>query len=677
MSNSNAGPRLDSRHHEYFIDLHRWRRRHPSFSEVYDSFGDDIWMTFKNDLFKGMFCDHVRKNRYPIPQEIINKSPYMRRSKKENDLLKQIKNKKNIILVGCEGSGKSTTCHYVFGHLLNKQQCTRVIYMDASDYPEFDDFGRLFYRDLVREINYLLHRENKEDKFRSLTDKISKTSIGFKNLLNIDNDEGYVTTFFTLLSYIIPDQHVYLFIDNMDSLSRKTSEGLTSTVSKMLKDVEILHGDISQQSNFIKKKPCIGISFIITLRTPTFSDLTSHSKGLFPFSGGVEIDLEDDLRDRVDVWSLVERYLFVEKKAQTEQKLLEHGEFTIPLDFRSSYTVVDLASFFRAQIGWLREHFPSSNKIIKNFCGRSIRRYKMYGLKTLGHLAVCRLHVLETKKSERISRNLRNSILLDALYDFRQPIGSRSGRNYGEFHLNPFGVIEDRQLRKKNPLIGIQSLWLIYKTYEKQTKKFTYAHKYDAESLVDRLKLIGYQNEAIRQVFRAFWLSGLLRPCRTSEVLVEGNDEADCVHKECIIDPVALNTYYRLIFVDDEKKIEESIFFINNATRYNYAVDYHSSEHLPIYNCYTNLIFLYDIFMQERNLKNKISGVTLTEPVESYFFHVRIRLIRHWKMLINSRQINRSKLNNETAEMLAKALDLMSYIEQLATGVDERFLNAA
>lgn len=159
---------MKNAYRDLFRKLHNIRElTHPSRSNVYDQF-KDLWVEFMDDCVRGMFCSYVNKNGYPLSSEIINSSPYFRRPSNEKHLINSIKEEKNIFIIGCEGSGKSTLCHYAIGHLAKHcLNSIHVFYLNANNFPDDESDKTLsdcFFNELSTLVYQYLTKKGLEEK---------------------------------------------------------------------------------------------------------------------------------------------------------------------------------------------------------------------------------------------------------------------------------------------------------------------------------------------------------------------------------------------------------------------------------------------------------------------------------------------------------------------------------
>jgi len=645
--------------------IHNVQRQHPSSSEYYDLF-NDVWATYIEESPKGMFCEHVRTNGYPLSSEITTNSGYISRPEIERKFVEHVEAGNNIVLVGCEGSGKSTCCHYSLGKLIYEEKTYRnrsFLYVDASAFNLDGLTGRLFdsiFDNLKRDLS----RRSLQIEFEQEIYELSKLSAANKITFNLDTAYRYCMLYFAYA--VCQDLGIiyYVVLDNMDSLSSKIVEAIFSEIKTLVDTSKRVAADVidaygsTQQSSV-----AIPLRFIIPTRTPTYSHVISASLGLFPIDSPKEIYVEDDLRNNVSVWRFVEDYLFGRNSEKLNSALKKHS-ITINIPKTSAtYQPDDLYGFFQDLIDWLQNNQTQSDKIIKAFCGRSIRRYKMYGLKVLGHIAISRSFVFVKLNIFNEHNDIISRHVTDAVFDFSQPIGVESNSNiYSQFHLNPFRVISDDGIRERNPLLGVAAISYMSDNFKEISSNELYAYRVDGQAIYQHLADMRYDDAAISEAFLRFWTSGLLRPFRNSGHIVEALGVLPQIYKYYIIDKVALDIYYELI--NATTNIDRSISFMNAAERHAYGLDYTQYFYDVIYSCFVNLCFIREALLAEIKLNLKLDQLKIQPTPKSYTLRFTRRLLRHWGGVIKEQRDY--KRDSQLDEIFTTCQHLLSEIQEIS-----------
>jgi len=659
-----------SQYKKLLRSIHNVQRQHPSNSEYYDLF-NDVWATYIEDSPKGMFCEHIRTNGYPLSRDLATKSGYISRPKIERNFIEHVDSGDNIVLVGCEGSGKSTFCHYSLGKLYFEERTydhRSFLYVDASAYPDVsrEQLADRLFDSVFFGLKIDLARRNLQEHFEKEIHELSKLSAANKIVYNLDTARKYCMLCFATLACEESDIIYYVVLDNMDSLSSKVVETIFSEIKTLVDSSKKSAADILESYGSPRPSSIeIPIRFIIPTRTPTYSHIISASLGLFPIERRKEIFVEDDLKDNISVWKIVSDYLFVQNSDKLKIALKRHN-ITIPIPKTSAtYQPDDLFGFYQDLVDWLQSKQPQSDKVIKMFCGRSIRRYKMYGLKVIGHIAIARSfvfikHGIFSEHSDVISR-----YVMDAVFDFFQPIGIMSNSNiYSQFHLNPFRVISDDSIRERNPLLGVVAVSYMNNHFKEICSSELFAYRVDGSAIYQHLTKMRYDDAAISEAFLRFWTSGLLRPFRNSKHIVEELGTFPPVYEYYIIDKVALEIYFDLI---NATNIDRSISFMNAAERYAYGLDYTQYFYDIIYSCFVNLCFIREASLAETKLISKLDQFQAEPPQRSYTASFTRRLIRHWGGVIKEQRDH--KRDSQLEEMYTTCQNLLAEVQEISSNL--------
>lgn len=119
-----------------FKNQHAGSLAYPTADPSWSKF-QTLWASLKQDAIDSELHKHASKHGYPIPDIVVKQSDYMNRNDHETRLLNTIINNRNAIIVGCEGSGKSTLIHKVIGHDLYKATGYRTchpIYLNVRNF---------------------------------------------------------------------------------------------------------------------------------------------------------------------------------------------------------------------------------------------------------------------------------------------------------------------------------------------------------------------------------------------------------------------------------------------------------------------------------------------------------------------------------------------------------------
>jgi len=593
---------------------------HPA-SKFVERVFDDVLVSYKHGAYHSIYHDYVRLNGYPLPKEIAENKFYLPRKNIEADFRKQVKSNKNILVLGCEGSGKTTLIHRVLG---TSEDSKRFLYVDTSDLevPVSEDFflSALVSRlvETVTQVCDEKERANFESWIKNVHGGDSLKKAQFSN----ERPEHIFQNYIFWLN-VIQNKQLYFVLDNIDSLSVDAGRSVFSYLNQL-------------NTSLDKKTAIMGLHgrppllYIVSCRTTTYEHIASISIGMFLNSEPELIMAEDEIRERISVPRLMERFLVNENEERFN--LVRNKTQYIPIFHSNSTMQISFAEYICIISQWLLQWENEVNAVIKPFCGRSIRRMKIYGLRAYASPLIAMLAYLEAKNVIGITRNDPKYLkrrLLESLFDFRV-VGKIDNSISVGFPVNIFRVIVEDDEFRRNPLLGVTAISLLSDNWEQfAAQDVQFAKCMHAEPFVNTLVLIGYTEGGIRDLMMTFSLAGILRPVPSSGIFWKGEGDSRDVYGSYIVDDRAVATYFSLICCDE---IERSVQYFNAAVRLRYGCGSYALIDNHKYECLLNLVFISDIIKREKQLAkmNRNSGVL----IKSFSSRIRGRLIPFWKKRI-------------------------------------------
>ncbi|WP_269581081.1 hypothetical protein [Roseibium sp. Sym1] len=582
---------------------------------------DDVLVSYKSQAYHSAYHYHVRLHGYPLPKNLLENSFYLPRTKIEGDLRKQINNNNNIVVLGCEGSGKTTLIHRVVG---TYQDFGRFLYVDTSDLevPVGEEFflTSLLNR-LVEAISILLNeKENRQfEEWIVATQK--KDSLSRARFANERPEEIFQNIVCWL--NVVKNRKLYFILDNIDSLSVDAGRMVFVYLNQ-------LNTALDKKATALGEERISPLRYIVSCRTTTYRHVSSISTGMFVNSKPKLVLAEDDTRDKLSVPKLMHRFLTFENDSEFQK--VRHDPQQIPIFRRDATMQVSFSNYVETISNWLLKSEKEVNSVIKPFCGRSIRRMKIYGLRAYASPIIAMLSYLEKENVVGITKNdpkyLRRR-LLESLFDFRVAGNIDNAISVG-FPVNIFRVVSEDDEFRRNPLLGVIAIAQLSENWEEfAADDVHFAKCMYAEPFVKKLRKIGYTSGGVRDLFETFTLAGILRAVPSSGVLLQGDGDSRELREQYIVDDRSVAAYFSLTCCDD---LERSIQYFNASVRLKYGCGYYSKLDSFKYECLLNLVFIKDILKREEQLAemNRSSGVAL-KPFSSRF---KPKLIPFWRRRI-------------------------------------------
>jgi hypothetical protein len=317
--------------------------------------------------------------------------------------------------------------------------------------------------------------------------------------------------------------------------------------------------------------------------------------------------------------------------------------------------------YFSDVLDWLSKSESTFNRIIKMFCGRSIRRAKLYSLKILGSPVLARLAIMERLKLVSITRHDKSYLsrrLTEAMFWF-PPNGRDS------FPMNPFRVIDDELEFRQNPLLGIVALmYLRDNRNDMAGSKVFFASTISVDGLINYLITLRFSVEAIKYFISNARDSGLLRPVPSSKVLIEDQRLSHrTIFEKYVIDDSGLSNIFNLLSATD---VETSMVFFNCATRARYGLGGPRRIDNWLVEAFTSLIFLRDFLLREQQLEKMTLGTGLMLTLPSGMFQAK--LISKISGIVDTFGDGRGPQASLPNELYYEAKDLLERVKVMLRG---------
>ena len=647
---------------EYEIDLLQRIERFQSLRivrSVTEKIFDDELQKLVNHSYHSDLHRYVKLHGYPIPDSYLTNSSYISREKLEDQISKLIKNFRNIIVLGCEGSGKTTLIHRAVGSPAIDLEC---LYIDTSDLEI--ESSKSFIDTIHHKFIHSISATFKDEDIQSFEEWASgnaKTNAIHRLLASIDKPLGFIENFLSWLS-IERKKHFYVILDNIDSISIEAAKYLFAFLNQLHSAIDSRRQRFSEESS-----PCPNLMrYIVCCRTTTFQYINAVSHGLFINSPHELVLAEDDLKENLSVTELLRKFI----KNENNDLYNQFRNQTIRIDVGRNITEeLSFSQYVDLVCNWLNRSPHTFDDTVKWFCGRSIRRMKLFGLKILSSPIVARLAIHEQRKSVDFTRTETHYLtrrLYEALFDFS--LNGKIGKaiSFG-FPMNPFRIVEDIDIFRKNPLIGVFAIDLLYSDFSKyQVEDVKFAKSIDAKNYLSDLMNISYSKEGILDLFTKLYLSGVIRPIRNSTVLEKGSSDFRDIHQFYIIDDNALKHYHKLIFCED---VYVSIQFYNAAVRARYDCGYNRLFDSFLYECFLSLIFLRDVVKRESQLQKLLSGSGVL--LKSYTGRIRAPLLgriidnlERFELEDQKLKATGGRITDIHRELLDYSLDLLEHVKK-------------
>jgi GTPase SAR1 family protein len=555
--------------------------------------------------------EHVLRNGYPVPKEQISLTSYVNRAGLETALHDSLLASRNLYLIGCEGSGKTTLLHYVISSNYHEYQ-SFFAYVDVSDIGiETSAFSDTFF-DKIRNALFLGFSENLKSEFKTWL-RDFETDPFARDLVNTSTTKRFVEAILIFLNSRPSPGSVYLIVDNIDSLRSKIVEDFFASL-------QMLEGAVVSAFHTLNISNHDRVRFIACCRTQSIDVVQSASHGLFTRSAFSTINMDARFLADTNILDLTRKFLEKERSYIFRKSLGRRTQIHVPANFGGTVGWESFEDYSEDVFDWLDYSRDEVNSIVAKFCGRSIRRSKLFIVKALASPVIARLVFFEKHKIFNITRTepeYLNRRLREALFDF----STSAALHMPGYPLNPFGVLRDDRNFRNNPLIGVAMLLYIDENLKSlRLEDVQYAQAIGVRPIVEYLQAMRYGNEAIIECFRSVVLSGLLRAIKGSNVALEEESVESKVFEGYILDDYAFHSYIDLILF---KRWTHSLTFYNMALRARYGI--RSDHHLDnfAYEAYTFLVFLFDLLEREQKLEQQIEGTgVMFRPLSARIRHI-------------------------------------------------------
>jgi hypothetical protein len=590
---------------EYLLSISDASREFDARAFVHDVLKYELDSVKQASIFS-LLHTHVVENGYPIPASQISESSYINRPKLEESVNSALNAGRNLYLIGCEGGGKTTLLHYVIS--VNFQKYHSFFgYTDISDAGlGIGNFSDVFF-EKIRNSLFLSITPTHMNDFDTWIKQFSENSFA-KELINTSTTKNFVESLLIFISTRSDVSHSYIIIDNVDSLRANVVEDFFALLHRLESTVS----NAFRRTNLRRHSP---LRFIVCCRTQSLNIITSASFGLFSKSPFDTINMDERFTTSTDILDLTKQFL---RREYDYISRLDRPSRPSKIRAGVSFGSVGWDSFqdyCEDVFNWLALSRKDVNETVSKFCGRSIRRSKLFLVKTLGSPIIARLVFFEKNKVFNVTRSepeyLRRR-MLEAVFDFTI---------YSGYPLNPFRVLTDGRSFRDNPFIGVVALLFMAENLEElRSDDVNYAQAIDARRIVKYLRTMKYENSAIVQCFQSFVACGLLRPINGLTSIITDDHVDGNVTESYILDQYALTAYVDLILF---KKWIHSLTFYNMSlrARYNVRADRHLDN--MAYEIFTFLVFLLDLLEREAALEAQIAGTGIMfRPLSARIRHV-------------------------------------------------------
>jgi AAA domain len=411
---------------QYLIDISHPSKEFDALKFVEDCICHEIEQ-LRHASITSSLHGYVTQNGYPIPKRLLKESSYINRPGLEKTVDEALSSGQNLYLIGCEGSGKTTLLHYVISERYNNESF--FAYVDVSDIGSGTTIFADTVFDKIRNSLFLGFSQELRDDFRAWIQEFEGDPFA-RDLVNTSSTKRFVEAIMVFLNSRASLGRVYFVIDNIDSLKSKVVEEFFASLHMLEETVASAFHSLNAPNND-------RVRFIVCCRTQSIDIVTSASHGLFTRSAISTIDMDDRFIE-MDVLSLTRAFLLKDK-----DYIFKHSHKKTPIRAWTNFGSISWESFedySEDVFDWLAHSSDEVHRIVTRFCGRSIRRAKLFLVKALASPVIARLVFFEKHKIYNITRDAPEYLsrrMLEALFDFST---SPAFRLPG-YPLNPFKVL--------------------------------------------------------------------------------------------------------------------------------------------------------------------------------------------------------------------------------------------
>lgn len=634
---------------EYLLDISHRSKEFDAVRFVNECINHELEQLRHASIFSWLH-EYVTRNGYPVPIDRLSLSAYINRTGLESALHDNLLASRNLYLIGCEGSGKTTLLHYVISkHYVGYKSL--FAYVDVSDIGiEISSFADTFF-DKIRNALFLGLSDALKAEFKVWIQTFESDPFA-RDLVNTSNTKRFVEAMMIFLNSRSAAEGVHLIIDNIDSLK-------TKVVEEFFAALQMLEGAVASAFHTLKIDNNDRVRFVVCSRTQSIDVVRSASHGLFTRSPFSIIDMDERFTAETDILNLTRLFLTKEKDYIFKGSRSRKSPINAPTDF-GNVGWESFDDYSEDVFDWLSRSRDEVNSIVAKFCGRSIRRSKLFLLKMLASPIIARLAFFEKHKVFNITRSDPEYLsrrMREAIFDF----STAAQLQMLGYPLNPFGVLRDDRNFRNNPLIGVVSLLYLHENLDiVRLSDVHFAQAIGARPLVDYLQAMGYDNDAIVECFRSIVLSGLLRAINGAKLILEEESEQNKVVDGYILDHYALRAYIDLLLF---KKWSPSLTFYNMALRARYRI--RGDHHLDnlAYEAYTFLVFLFDLLEREQKLERQIEGTgVMFRPLSARIRHIVFAVLPTEVAKAERNRDGKSAegaIRNEQAELITRTKEML------------------
>jgi energy-coupling factor transporter ATP-binding protein EcfA2 len=513
---------------------------------------NDAFFDLHNTIFDtDIFCIE-ESSSYPLSEERVRRSGYVARPNDEKAILDRyfsVTPDNFFILVGPEGSGKSTCLHYTLGYALRKRipdTYSRTFFI-LSDTVAWLDIHK---SDGFKErIFSFLHLKLLEDKFADRHSAFEKLLSSFSERLRsgikaqIADPGKFVTHFLAFLSASTTNSTTHpfntvLIFDNMDTLTGSQQRDLASALTALQSEVLRLAREYYSPPDSMQQRSAV--CFFVPMRRTTWETLTSGQGAIWP-TRKTESAITLGENSGPQLWRmLTERLVRLPRFTKAALNRISMKKIQTESGVSFGFTVDDAEDYICSLIWWLRSKDDVFSTRFLELCGGSLRRALLFAIKIVGHPCVEAafdedvllrrpkwfnemrrlareaggarflfaeegLRVQEVVKRAVTAEGDFDNLMWHSIFDPFELIGSQGTLHVKTILTNPFRLIVNRDVLQNNPLIGYVILTSLEEVIMENNDIV------ESAKLVALLRGMGYEEAAITEALQTCVNGSLLR----------------------------------------------------------------------------------------------------------------------------------------------------------------------
>jgi len=221
----------------------------------------------KQNAYQSPYHRYVVAHGYPLPEHLVQNQFYVGRPEIEKDIVEAISQGRNIVLLGCEGSGKTTLIHRTCG---TKSKSHNFLYIDTSDLGQTtvsNDFQEVVVSRLMSALGLNTSKDDRNE-FQNWVDEIGRHDQFIALEFEMKSRWNYLVNFLLWLD-LKDEDWFYVILDNIDSLSSEVAAAVFSVLNA-------LGTAIGRRGELLGASETAGFRFLVACRTATFSTLLKN-----------------------------------------------------------------------------------------------------------------------------------------------------------------------------------------------------------------------------------------------------------------------------------------------------------------------------------------------------------------------------------------------------------------